>query len=113
MAWYRLYRGVDRRDVADAHALALQRAGPPTTYVISSATPFQREDCRGLLTNAPDVIDQRCAGLTGRAAVLGWHPPQSIDRIYDCGLASQELKYVPRFGIEACLSGNWDPSPAG
>ena len=24
MAWYRLYRGVDRRDVAEAHALALR-----------------------------------------------------------------------------------------
>ena len=41
MAWYRLHRGIDRRDVAEAHALALDRRGPPATYVISAATPFE------------------------------------------------------------------------
>ena len=31
MAAYRLHRGIDRRDVAEAHALALAREGPPAT----------------------------------------------------------------------------------
>jgi nucleoside-diphosphate-sugar epimerase len=112
MAWYRLYRGVDRRDVAEAHALALGRSGPPATYVISAATPFRREDCDRLLTNASVVIEQRRPGLTDRMAAKGWQAPNSIDRVYDCGLAVRELGYVPRHGIQSCLASDWDPAPS-
>ena len=112
MAWYRLYRGVDRRDVAEAHALGLERAGLPATYVISSASPFQREDREGLLSNASDVIERRCPGLIERMATKGWRAPHSIGRVYDCSLAARELGFVPRFGIEACLADDWDPKPA-
>lgn len=112
MSWYRLYRGVDRRDVAEAHALALGRSGEATTYVISSATPFHRTDCEGLLANAADVIEHRCPGLIRRAGSRGWAAPQSISRVYDCGLAIRELGYKPRFGIEACLADDWDPLPS-
>jgi UDP-glucose 4-epimerase len=112
MALYRLYRGIDRRDVADAHALALNREGPPTTYVISAATPFQREDCEELLVDAPSVIERRCPGLAERIAAQGWRPPHSIDRVYDASLAMRKLGFRPRFGIDACLSGDWDPLPS-
>lgn len=111
MAWYRLYRGVDRRDVADAHALALNRKGVPATYVISGATPFHRDDCEQLLVDAPGVIERRCPGLIERMSARGWEPLRSIGRVYECSLASTELGYSPRFGIEACLAGDWDPSP--
>lgn len=111
MAWYRLYRGVDRRDVADAHALALSRKGRPATYVISSASPFQHDDTGELFENAPVVIERRCPSLVGRMAIQGWQPPNSIGRVYDCGLATAELGYSPRFGIEACLAGDWNPFP--
>jgi UDP-glucose 4-epimerase len=112
MAWYRLHRGIDRRDVAEAHALALDRRGPPATYVISAATPFQRNDCVDLLLNAPSVIERRCAGLIDRMTAKGWHPPRSIDRVYDSSLAQRELGFTPRFGIDACLKSNWDPKPS-
>ena len=111
MAWYRLYRGVDRRDVAAAHALALLRTGSPATYVISAATPFKREDAGELLGDPAAVIERRCPGLIERAAAMGWSAPRSIGRVYDCELAIQELGYTPRFGIGACLEGDWDPSP--
>ena len=111
MAWYRLFRGIDRRDVAQGHLLALERSGPPATYVISSASPFHPHDCERLLANAVDVIDQRCPGLIDRMAVKGWQAPQSIGRVYDCSLAAQELGFVSRFGIEACLADDWDPMP--
>jgi nucleoside-diphosphate-sugar epimerase len=112
MAWYRLYRGIDRRDVADAHALALGRTGDPATYVICAATPFQREDCRELLVDAPSVIERRCPGLVANMSARGWQPPRSIDRVYDSRLAGRELGFAPRHGVESCISGNWDPLPS-
>jgi len=112
MAWYRLHRGVDRRDVAEAHALALGRSGPPATYVISASTPFQSEDCGDLYLDAPSVIERRCPGLIEQLAAKGWQPPLSIDRIYDASLAARELGYLPRFGVESAIDGDWDPFPA-
>jgi nucleoside-diphosphate-sugar epimerase len=112
MAWHRLQRGIDRRDVAEAHLLSLGRTGPPATYVISSATPFEREDCEQLLGDAPTVIERRCPGLIKRMTARGWPPPQSIDRVYDGSLAKQELGFSPRFGIDSCLAGDWDPTPS-
>jgi nucleoside-diphosphate-sugar epimerase len=113
MAWYRLHRGIDRRDVAEAHVLAVGRQGPPATYNISAATPFRREDCIEMLSDARSVIEQRCPGLIDRMAAKGWDPPRSIDRIYDAGLAARELGFTPGFDIESCLAADWDPYPSG
>ncbi len=112
MATYRLHRGIDRRDVAEAHSLALAREGPPATYIISAATPFQREDAEELLSDAPAVIERRCPGLAERMAANGWQPPPAIDRVYDADLAERDLGFRPRFGIESCLAGDWDPPPS-
>jgi nucleoside-diphosphate-sugar epimerase len=112
MAAYRLHRGIDRRDVAEAHALALDREGPPATYVISAATPFKHQDAEELLRDAPTVVERRCPGLIARMAERGWQPPQAIGRIYDASLAECELGFRPRFGIEACLADDWDPLPS-
>jgi len=112
MATYRLHRGIDRRDVAEAHALALNREGPPATYVISATTPFLREDAEELLRDAPAVIERRCPGLIARMAANGWLPPRSIGRVYDSNLAQRELGFTPHFGIGACLAGDWDPLPS-
>lgn len=111
MAWFRLHRGVDRRDVAAAHALALARQGPAATYVISAATPFLRDDRADLINNAPAVIERRCPGLIERMMENGWQPPQSIDRVYDASWA-REIGFSPRFGIESVTSGDWDPFPS-
>ena len=112
MAWYRLYRGIDRRDVAEAHALALGRKGPASTYVISAMSPFAPEDCEELLHDAPSVIERRCPELIQRMAARGWAPPQSIGRIYDCALARRGLGFEPSHSIESCLAGDWDPAPS-
>jgi len=112
MAWYRLYRGVDRRDVAEAHALALGRMGPPATYVISATTPFLREDCEALYVDAPTVIERRCPRLADRMASRGWQSPQSIDRVYDASLAASELGFAPAFSVESCLASDWNPDPS-
>lgn len=112
MAWFRLYRGIDRRDVAEAHALSLGRIGQPATYVISSATPFLREDCEQLMSDAGAAIRRRCPGLAERMISNGWQPPRTIDRVYDSSLAAEALGFHPRHGVECCLAGDWNPLPS-
>jgi UDP-glucose 4-epimerase len=112
MAWYRLYRGIDRRDVALAHELVLGRQGGPATYVISATTPFRRQDCDDLVAEPMVAIERRCPGLAERMAACGWKPPQSIDRVYDSSRARRELGFTPRFDVESCLAGDWDPIPS-
>lgn len=112
MAWYRLFRGIDRRDVAEAHALALERSGPAATYVISAQTPFHRDDCEELKRDSRAVVQHRCPGLAEAMAHAGWGPPPPIDRVYCPGLAARELGFSPRYDAHSCLSGDWDPLPA-
>jgi UDP-glucose 4-epimerase len=104
MALYRLHRGIDARDVADAHACALGGRGPGfRKYVISGATPFQREDAEPLFDNAAQVIRDRAPRLAEAFARRGWQLPDSIDRVCDPGLAMSELGWQPRFGFEEVL----------
>ena len=104
MALYRLHRGIDARDVADAHACALGGRGPGfRKYVISGATPFQREDAEPLFDNAAQVIRDRAPRLAEAFARRGWQLPDSIDRVCDPGLAMSELGWRPRFGFEEVL----------
>jgi UDP-glucose 4-epimerase len=104
MAVYRLHRGVDARDVADAHACALVDARPGfRKYVISGATPFRREDTEALFDRAPEVIRIRAPGLVEAFALRGWRLPDSVDRVCDPGLALHELGWRPRFGFAEVL----------
>jgi UDP-glucose 4-epimerase len=112
MAAYRLHRGIDRRDVAEAHALALDREGPPSTYIVSAVTPFKREDAGELLRDATSMIERRCPGLIERMAAKGLSPTRSIDRVYDASLVELELGFRSRLGVDACLAGDWDPHPS-
>ncbi len=104
MAAYRLHRGVDARDVAEAHALALAWEGPGfRRFVISGATPFRREDAEGLCTRAPEVLAQRAPELVAAFVARGWKLPAAIDRVYDPARARAGLGWTPRFGFEEVL----------
>jgi UDP-glucose 4-epimerase len=108
MAVLRLQRGVDARDVARAHALALWHDGPAAaTFVVSGATPFRREDGVLLARDAAAVIRQRAPALAEAFAVRGWPLPAAIDRVYDPARASAALGWHPRHGFEAVLTA-WD-----
>jgi UDP-glucose 4-epimerase len=101
MALYRLYRGVDLRDVAQAHALALGSNTPGfRCYVISAPTPFQPSDCVQLLHDAAAVINRYFPWSPAAFARRGWLLPQAIDRVYAIDHAVAELGYRPRFGFE-------------
>lgn len=105
MAAYRLHRGVDARDVADAHALALQQCEPGwRRYVVSGATPFLAEDAEALLRDAPAVITQRMPALAEAFAQRGWALPASIDRVYDPSLARRELGWQAQHGYAEVMA---------
>lgn len=114
MAAYRLHRGVDARDVARAHALALDGTDPGVrTYVISAATPFRREDLVALKRDAPAVLSRRAPELVDAFRARGWPLPPSIDRVYSSVRAQVELGWRSRFGYsdviaayDATLSGD-------
>ncbi|GAP35956.1 UDP-glucose 4-epimerase [Piscinibacter sakaiensis] len=106
MAVYRLHRGVDARDVAAAHALALARPGPPgqvRCFVVSGATPFLPEDAPALWQDAAAVLRQRAPDLVAAFAARGWALPARIDRVYDPARARAVLGWAPRHGWDAVL----------
>ena len=104
MALYRLHRGIDVRDVADAHAHALFDAGGRCeTYVVSAATPFERADATRLAHDAAAVIRQRAPALAAAFAQRGWLLPTRIDRVHDTRRARQAWGWRPRFGFDAVL----------
>ena len=106
MAVYRLHRGIDARDVADAHALALERSAPGLRrYVISGATPFLREDCQQLGVDAPSVLRRRAPALVQAFAQRNWPLPASIDRVYSPARAMRELGWRSQHGFAAVLAG--------
>lgn len=105
MAAYRLHRGIDVRDVADAHALALAGgpAAPWRCFVISAATPFQPSDAERLWRDAPALLRERVPGLAASFARHGWPLPASIDRVYVPDAAMQALGWRPRHGWQSVL----------
>jgi UDP-glucose 4-epimerase len=105
MAAYRLHRGIDVRDVADAHALALLTPKPGfRRFVISGQTPFQEADAEQLACDAPQVIAQRAPELATAFSQRGWALPSSIDRVYVARRAMHALGWRPRHGFDEVLA---------
>lgn len=100
MAVYRLHRGVDYRDVAEAHKLAgqLKKNKYFDTYVISANTPFLKSDAQMLFENPEIVIRERQALLANEFDKRGWKFPTSIDRVYDSSYAQQTLNWTSKRG---------------
>jgi nucleoside-diphosphate-sugar epimerase len=96
VAIYRLYRGVDAEDVAQAHELALvPRAHAFGIFNVSAPTPFVRADCRRLLEDAGGVLLERCPWAGAEFERRGWVLPRSIDRVYVVEQAIVGLGYRP------------------
>ena len=104
MAQYRLHRGVDACDVAQAFAKALSASLTQfEAFNISGATPFSNEDCDALMQDAPTVLQLRAPTLVDEFANRGWALPKSIDRVYVIEKAISTLGYVPEFGWQHAL----------
>lgn len=96
VALYRLYRGVDAEDVAQAHELALH-AGPGgfEVYNVSAPTPFTQADCPRLFKDAASVLLERHPWAEAEFRRRGWALPRSIDRVYVVDKAVAGLGYRP------------------
>lgn len=104
MAFYRMYRGVDRRDAAEAHVRALTTAvSGSTTVNIAGPSPFEPEDTAALWKDPWPLIERRVPGVPAAFRRRGWPCPQRIDRVYAIGKARRVLGYHPRFGIMELL----------
>jgi UDP-glucose 4-epimerase len=103
MVLYRLHRGIDVRDVADAHVAALGNDGPAfQRYVVSGRTPFRREDCEALVTRPRDVLAERCPQWLAEYDRRGWALP-GVDRIHDASAAALGLGWRSQRGPESVL----------
>ena len=103
--FYRLYRGVDAKDVAEAHLLAIRSLSKGFhTFNISADTPFVKEDCKILLENPWDVIDQCFPKAKKLFQRKGWKLPGSIDRVYVIEKAKQMLHFKPTRNFEKILA---------
>ena len=112
MAVHRLHRGIDRRDVARAHALALDRGTPAATYVISATPAFLPEDRRMLYSDAAAVVRARAPEVAAAFDREGWPLPRSLGRVYSPARAAAEIGFVPRHPAIDVLDGDCDPAPA-
>jgi len=104
MAVYRLTRGVDARDVASAHAHAIEKRIPGfARYIISGASPFDRDCCRELFLDAGSTIRKLAPELATEFGTRGWALPPCLDRVYDSSAAQKELGWSPAHGFESVL----------
>jgi len=105
MGVYRIHRGIDARDVATAHAAALEYRGDPHhTWVVSGHSPFDVSDLQALAEDAPAVLRVRAPELVAAYQARGWVLPAAIDRVYVSARAIRELAWRPRHGFEAVLA---------
>lgn len=97
IANYRLYRGLDERDGAEAHWLALHTSFKTCEiFNISNDTPFQKTDLEDLKTD-PEKVILKYFPLAGDIYKKNdWTFPLSIDRVYAIDKAKRMLHYRPR-----------------
>ncbi|MFB9750172.1 NAD-dependent epimerase/dehydratase family protein [Paenibacillus hodogayensis] len=103
MSVYRLHRGIDARDVASAHDLALHLNEPGfRIFVASGVTPFEPSDCQQLAVDAVSVLRRRAPSLVTEFEHRGWALPTKIDRVYS-PRALCALGWAPRYSYAEVL----------
>lgn len=102
VAIYRLHRGVDAADVAQAHELALAPGlSGYQVFNVSARSPFARSECRALLSGAGSVLAAHHPWAVAEFARRGWGLPESIDRVYVVDKAITGLGYRPEHDFES------------
>jgi len=105
MAMYRLHRGIDARDVAEAHRLALIDSEENyRMLVVSGASPFRKVDSKLLKHSPVAVLRDRCPAICELFESRDWPLPESIDRVYDSSMAQKALKWRPMYGFNEVVN---------
>ncbi len=99
-AIYRLYRGVDVRDAAAAHVLAVTNQQIHCdTFNIATRSPFQQSDTTRLFREAPTVLRHYFPHIDLLFARYNWQLPSRVDRVYVIEKAAQMLGYQPAYNF--------------
>ena len=102
-----LFRRLSVEDAAEAHVVALAKASEIgfDTFIVSAPTPFTREDCHDLITEAPSVVARLFPEYRALYEERGWTMFDTIDRVYDAGKAERVLGFRCRTGFAEILAG--------
>jgi UDP-glucose 4-epimerase len=105
LAFYRLYRGVDRRDVAEGHYLSLvEHLEGFEIFNLPAQSPFEKADCELLWTDPWKVIHRHFPGARADFKKRGWPIPTRIDRVYVIDKARKQMGFEPRFNFDSVLT---------
>jgi nucleoside-diphosphate-sugar epimerase len=106
IAVHRLYRGLDERDGAQAHLLALEKDFDRfEVFNISAKSPFGKADLAALKADPREVIKKYYPDVEPVFADRQWTFPPSIDRVYAVDKAEQLLGYAPQYNFREYLEG--------
>jgi nucleoside-diphosphate-sugar epimerase len=98
--FYRMYRGLDVRDVAQAHLLALEKNFHQfDIFNISAQSIFTTDDVYDLKHNTQQLLIKKIPALFDFYTSRNWQIPNSIDRVYVIDKARKLLGYTPQFNI--------------
>ncbi len=101
---YRLYRGVDVRDAATAHILAMTAENKGYEVLnISALPPFSRNETYDLFHDAPNVLLRYFPDIDKLFAKKGWKLPKRIDRVYSIDKAKKIINYSPSFNFNTLI----------
>ncbi|MDF7813940.1 NAD(P)-dependent oxidoreductase [Hymenobacter sp. YC55] len=101
---HRLYRGLDARDGALGHVLALEHPFSSfEVFNIAAGSPFEQADLPLLKHDPTAVIGRRLPEATHIYQQRGWTFPSSIDRVYRIEKAQRMLGYRPRYTAQYLL----------
>jgi UDP-glucose 4-epimerase len=110
LAIYRLYRGVDVRDAAAAHILAMTaEVKGYDVFNISAQSPFSRDEIDDLFYNATNVLLRHFPDIDKLFSKKGWEIPRSIDRVYSIDKAKKILNYRPANNFDSLMGIQKDP----
>ena len=101
-----LHRRVDVADVVEAHLLAIDKAPQIgfSKYIISATSPFQQEQLKPLLTDAPSVVEAIYPGFKALYAKQDWTMFPEIGRVYVNDKARNELGWNPLYDFAHVLN---------
>lgn len=102
-----LFRRLSVEDAAEAHVVALAKAREIgfDTFIVSATTPFSRDDCRALITDAPSVVARYFPDYRKLYDARGWTMFDTVDRVYDSSRATKVLGFTCRTNFRQVLDG--------
>lgn len=101
---HRLYRGLDEKDGAVGHLLALEKKFDSfEIYNVSNKSPFLPEDLDDLYTEPIKAIKKYYPDIEQIYSSKKWKFPKKIDRVYSIEKAKRELNYRPKRNFDTFI----------